>query len=41
VLTDFFDVSEKTAPLYLIPFAVGNFLGPLALGPFSTSSVGA
>jgi MFS family permease len=33
VLTDFFDVSEKTAPLYLIPFAVGNFLGPLVLGP--------
>jgi MFS family permease len=33
VLTDFFDVSEKTAPLYLIPFSVGNFLGPLVLGP--------
>jgi MFS family permease len=33
VLTDFFDVSEKTAPLYLIPFSVGNVLGPLVLGP--------
>jgi MFS family permease len=33
VLTDFFDVSAKTAPLYLIPFAIGNFLGPLLLGP--------
>jgi MFS family permease len=33
VLTEFFDVSAKTAPLYLIPFAVGNFLGPLLLGP--------
>jgi MFS family permease len=33
VLTRFFDVSAKTAPLYLIPFAVGNFLGPLVLGP--------
>jgi MFS family permease len=26
-------VSAKTAPLYLIPFAVGNFFGPLLLGP--------
>jgi MFS family permease len=33
VLTDFFGVNPKTAPLYLIPFAVGNFLGPLLLGP--------
>jgi MFS family permease len=33
VLTDFFGVSAKTAPLYLIPFAVGNFFGPLLLGP--------
>jgi MFS family permease len=33
VLTDFFGVNAKTAPLYLIPFAVGNFLGPLLLGP--------
>ena len=33
VLTKFFGVDAKTAPLYLIPFAVGNFLGPLLLGP--------
>ena len=33
VLTNFYGVSEKTAPLYLIPFAIGNFLGPLVLGP--------
>ena len=33
VLTRFLGVSESTAPLYLIPFAVGNFLGPLLLGP--------
>jgi MFS family permease len=33
VLTKFFGVNAKTAPLYLIPFAVGNFLGPLLLGP--------
>ena len=33
VLTEFYGVSEKTAPLYLIPFAVGNFFGPLLLGP--------
>jgi MFS family permease len=33
VLSEFYGVSEKTAPLYLIPFAVGNFLGPLVLGP--------
>jgi MFS family permease len=33
VLTTFYDVPAGTAPLYLIPFAVGNFLGPLLLGP--------
>jgi MFS family permease len=33
VLTDFFDVSADKAPLFLIPFAVGNILGPLLLGP--------
>ena len=33
VLTRFFGVDAKTAPLYLIPFAVGNFLGPVLLGP--------
>jgi MFS family permease len=33
VLTQFFHVSSHRAPLYLIPFAVGNVLGPLLLGP--------
>jgi MFS family permease len=33
VLTQFFGVAPEHAPLYLIPFAVGNILGPLLLGP--------
>jgi MFS family permease len=33
VLTQFFGVSASNAPLYLIPFSVGNILGPLLLGP--------
>jgi MFS family permease len=33
VLTQFYGVSADRAPLYLIPFAVGNVLGPLVLGP--------
>jgi MFS family permease len=37
VLSDFFGVSAKNAPLYLIPFAVGNFFGPLLLGPLFDS----
>jgi MFS family permease len=32
VLTTFFGVGANTAVLYLIPFALGNFLGPLLLG---------
>jgi MFS family permease len=37
VLTDFFNVSATRAPLFLIPFAVGNLLGPLVLGPLFDS----
>jgi MFS family permease len=37
VLTDFFDVSSSKAPLFLIPFAIGNILGPLLLGPLFDS----
>jgi MFS family permease len=37
VLSQFFGVSAKTAPLYLIPFSVGNLLGPLLLGPLFDS----
>ena len=33
VLTNFFDVSADERRLYLLPFAIGNFLGPLLLGP--------
>jgi MFS family permease len=32
VLTTFYGVSSGSVPLYIIPFAVGNFLGPLVLG---------
>jgi MFS family permease len=37
VLTQFFHVGSHRAPLYLIPFAVGNVLGPLLLGPLFDS----
>jgi MFS family permease len=32
VLTNFFDVSANSAPLFLIAFAVGNLAGPLTIG---------
>jgi MFS family permease len=32
VLTKFYGVAEENAPIYLIAFAVGNLVGPLALG---------
>jgi len=32
VLTNFYDVDEADAPLYLAAFAVGNLAGPLTLG---------
>ena len=34
VLTRYYDVSGSTIGLYLLPFALGNFLGPLVLGRF-------
>nr|WP_269329613.1 MFS transporter [Kineosporia babensis] len=34
VLTTFFDIGSGTVGLYIIPLALGNFLGPLLLGPF-------
>jgi MFS family permease len=37
VLSDFFDVKAEKAPLFLIPFAVGNIAGPLLLGPLFDS----
>jgi MFS family permease len=33
VLTTFFHASAANAPLYIIPFAIGNLLGPWLLGP--------
>jgi MFS family permease len=33
VLTQFFDVPSAQAGWYILPFAIGNFLGPLILGP--------
>ena len=32
VLTKFYDVPSSDIGLYILPFAVGNFLGPLVLG---------
>jgi MFS family permease len=33
ILTDFYDVPAQNIGWYLLPFAAGNFLGPLLLGP--------
>jgi len=33
VLTRYYGVAEARVGLYLLPFAAGNFLGPLVLGP--------
>ena len=33
ILTKFYGVDADDVGLYMIPFAIGNFLGPLALGP--------
>ena len=32
VLTDFYGIAASKVGWYLLPFAVGNFLGPLLLG---------
>jgi len=37
VLTRFYDVPAKHTGIYLLPFAIGNFLGPLVLGRFFDS----
>ncbi|MBV9715082.1 MAG: MFS transporter [Solirubrobacterales bacterium] len=34
LLKTFFNVGPDSAPLYIIPFAAGNFLGPIILGRF-------
>ncbi|HUO81710.1 MAG TPA: MFS transporter [Gammaproteobacteria bacterium] len=33
ILTRYYDVDARSVGLYLVPFAVGNVLGPLLLGP--------
>jgi MFS family permease len=33
IMTTFFHASKANAPLYIIPFAFGNLLGPWLLGP--------
>ncbi|MDB5512684.1 MAG: sugar transport protein, partial [Enterovirga sp.] len=33
VLTDFYGIGADKVGLYILPFAVGNFLGPVLLGP--------
>jgi MFS family permease len=33
VLSQFYGISAERAPLFLIPFSIGNILGPLLLGP--------
>jgi MFS family permease len=37
VLTRFYGVEADRVGLYILPFAVGNFLGPLLLGPLFDS----
>jgi MFS family permease len=37
VMTTFFHASAENAPLYIIPFAAGNLLGPWILGPLFDS----
>ena len=37
ILTDFYDVAPGRVGWYLLPFAAGNFLGPLLLGPLFDS----
>jgi MFS family permease len=34
VLTDFYGIGADKIGLYILPFAAGNFLGPLLLGPY-------
>jgi MFS family permease len=37
VVNKFYGVSSQDLPVYLLPFAVGNFLGPIILGRFFDS----
>jgi MFS family permease len=33
VNAEFYGVASEKVGLYLVPFAIGNFLGPITLGP--------
>lgn len=33
ILVEFYGVASEKVGLYLVPFAIGNFLGPITLGP--------
>ena len=37
VLTRFYGIAADKVGLYILPFAIGNFLGPLLLGPLFDS----
>ncbi len=37
ILTAFYDVKPDHTGLFLVPFAIGNFLGPVLLGPYFDS----
>ena len=41
VLTTFYAIPVDQLGWYILPFAAGNFLGPLLIGRFSTRGVGA
>ena len=41
VLTDFYGVRADHVGWYILPFAAGNFLGPLMLGPLVRHASGA
>jgi MFS family permease len=38
ILADFYDVSSDKVSLFIFPFAVGNLLGPIVLGPLFDSA---
>src|SRR3712207_7886855 len=40
VLTEIYGVKSSSVGLYLLPFAVGNFLGPLLLGRLFDTEIG-
>ena len=37
ILTDFYGIASDQVGWYLLPFAIGNFLGPVLIGRFFTA----